>query len=478
MQYLENISTKNSYLLLVIISTLSGILFLHTDLNYNSDAIISSVALVISSTIAENPFKFHYLLPGFKANGGFTPYLHWPPLSYWLLAIWLKFVANSLLSARIFILIFKIASDLFLLKYLNSRNNKICQNIFISLIFCFIPFRMNYLDLIFGDSLVLFFIISTMYFYQKNNYILLTFSGIAGILCSWYFGIFVFGFTLFKLIQKDINKLTIILVCTTIFTLIAWVVYVFYAKNLVQTFHFQTNNTHNTTQNSFFNQFSSYSGLAILNGNFNISLATKWLAKFGVEVTLLTLCLSALPQSYRNTLNTYFQELTLGFISLFLVLPVFFMIHSHNIYFLSFSVSIFLASKTNLKSSYYVLLALPILTILISKFEFKNLETQQRDNWIIEQIEINKSKFVLINNPGSLSINYQRFCNQWWVIYNTETMLYERLGNYKSKLEFIQQTNVKRENTIIFSSVKLDSNFTLINSFKEIYCYKIEKSNF
>ena len=478
MQYLENISTKNSYLLLLVISTLSGIIFLHTELNYNSDAIISSVALAISNTIAENTFRFHYLLPGFKANGGFTHYLHWPPLSYWLLAIWLKFVANSLLSARIFILIFKIASDIFLLKYLNSNNDNISQNLFVCIIFCLIPFRMNYLDLIFGDSLVLLFIISTLYFYQKNNTILLTICSMAGILCSWYFGIFVFGFTLFKLTQKDFNKLTIILVCTTFFTLIAWVVYVFYAKNLVQTFHYQTNNTHNTTQNSFFNQFSSYSGLAILNGNFKISLALKWILKFATEVTLLTLCLSALPQSYRNSLNAYFQGFTIGFVSLFLVLPVFFMIHSHNIYFLSLGISIYISSKIHLKSIYYSIILLPVFTFLISKFEFQNLETKQRDEWIAEQINKNNYKFTFINNPGFQTINRQFMYTPWWVMYNTETKLFERLGNYDTKLDFIQKTKAPKENTIIFSTTKLDSNFTLINSFKEIYCYKIEKNNF
>ena len=473
----ETIFSKNFYILLLFFSLLTAVICLHPSIYYNSDAHISSVSLIIADTFFSQKFSFHYLLPGFKANGGFTPYLHWPPITYWLLACWFKVAGNSILSARIFIVIIKIFTDLLFFRLLLNYNIEKKYAFTTALIFCCIPFRMMYVDLIFGDNFIFLLICISMILIQQNNKFVLLLFGVVGILCTWYFGVFCFGILIFSLIKKNNLTSIVLLLAGCLIGVSTWLAYVFFAKQQVDLSHFITiPNKSNGVQYSFLSQFLSYSWWSIFSQQFDYFQVFKWILKFSTEVIVLTISLSIIPMRVKKIIKDALLSWFVGFVFLFIVLPVFFMIHNHNIYFLSFGLALYISSKVNFEFNKLVICLLAITYFFIVKIEHQNLNTKSRDNYLIKEITNNKIENVFIYN--GVSINKERFYMPWWVMYETKTMLFERVENLKSIEELFLKAKINPEKSAIFSSIKLENRYKLVNYYNGIYYYKIEKNNF
>lgn len=471
----HKIQFNNPYLIIFCVSIFSAIFCFHPSLNYNSDAKISSVGLIIANTISENSFQFHSLLPGFKANGGFTKYLHWPPLSYWMLGLWLKLVSNTFLSARVFMVIIKICTDLVFVKYLKTLKINQTQLVLISIIFCLIPFRLIYIDLIFGDSFVFLFIFSALYFEHNQKNIQLSIVAILGILTSWYFGVFVAGFCAYKFLKKDFSKPLIILVVSILTAIIIWLIYI--KINSTQSI----TTTHPLPQKikglnfSYLNQMYSYSFMNVLNGNTAFLQFLKWLIKFSAEVLVIFIALLSVKYDIRKLISENLKSIYLGFLLLFILLPFLYIIHNHNIYFLSFGVALFLSTKTKVEFNYLTIFILPVMYLLICFFEFQFKETKLRDVYILTEISKNNIKTIFINNPNYLQINQQTICTPWYLMYKSKAMVYERMSKNTSINDFIRSKTQKNEKYLIISSVPINDYNKYFTYYNGIYTYILTK---
>ena len=470
----ENIPYNYAYLLTFLVSIVSALLCFHPDIHYNSDLKISSVGLVIADTIAENPFSFHHLLPGFKANGGFTKYLNWPPLFYWLLALWFKLGVNSILSARICMVLIKIGTDILFLKYLETLKIEAKQSLLLAIIFCLIPFRLTYLDLIFGDSMVFLFIIATLYFDTQKQYTWLFITAIAGTLSSWYFLVFVGGYFCLHLFQKKRSKTSWLLLMAVVMTIACWLLYIYLlSKNQEVLPGTKAIGRKQAAPITFFKHGLSYTWLYSLHGLTALKVSIKWLIKLAIETSAISLALLCVNKVTREKLFQSLLPFMIGFTLLVLCLPYLFIVHNHNIYFISFGLALYLSTKIKRYLPWYTMLLLPLVYGGILYKEHVYHETKLRDNFILEQMQKSHGTNLFINNPAHQLIHEQFMCTPWYLMYKSKAMVFERLGDQENKAAFIaaQLAKTKDKNYVIVSTVAIEELAPLEKYSNGLYSY-------
>jgi hypothetical protein len=470
----ENLTYNYTFAVTLVVSIVSALLCFHPDIHYNSDLKISSVGLVIADTIAENPYSLHHLLPGFKANGGFTKYLNWPPFFYWLLALWFKLGINSILSARIFMVLIKIGTDILFLHYLSKLKIEPKQSLLLAIIFCLIPFRLTYLDLIFGDSLVFLLVFATLYFDTQKQYTKLAIVAMLGTLTSWYFIVFVGGYIAVQLFQKNQLKTSLILLSAAFFTISAWLLYIYFMTiNHTIALGPKPLSTPRLNQISFFNQGLSYSWLYLLNGYSGLVVTLKWVIKLGIETLALTLVFCSVKAESRQKLLHHLLPFIIGFALLLLFLPNLFLVHNHNIYFISFGLALYLSTKIKPNLPWYTMLLLPMVYGGILYKEHTYHETQLRDHFILAQLQKSHCTNLFINNPAHQLIDEQFMCTPWYLMYKSKAMVFERLGDQEYKAAFIaaQLAKTKDKNYVIVSTVAIEELAPLEKYSNGLYSY-------
>jgi hypothetical protein len=210
-------------------------------------------------------------------------------------------------------------------------------------------------------------------------------------------------------------------------------------------------------QISFFNQGLSYSWLYLLNGYSGLVVTLKWVIKLGIETLALTLVFCSVKAESRQKLLHHLLPFIIGFALLLLFLPNLFLVHNHNIYFISFGIALYLSTKIKTHLPAYTFLLLPMVYGGILFKEHTYHETQLRDHFILAQLQKSQCTNLFINNPAHQLIDEQFMCTPWYLMYQSKAMVYERLGEKANKEEFVQSqlSKCKDKRYLCISSVPI-----------------------